>query len=58
MEKEMKVDPKGQSALSCEEMTNITGGSITETVVKIVWSVTEYFFRVGVSEGKRMKAQL
>ena len=54
----MKVDPKGQSALSCEEMTNITGGSITETVVKIVWSVTEYFFRLGVSEGKRMKAQL
>lgn len=40
----MKVDPKGQSALSCEEMTNITGGSITETVVKIVWSVTEIFF--------------
>lgn len=54
----MRVDPKGQSMLNREEMISVTGGSLTETVLKVVWSVSEYFFRMGVSEGKRMKALL
>jgi hypothetical protein len=58
MDKLTRVDPKGQTMLSPEEMQNITGGSLVETVAKIVWSISEYFFRMGVTEAKRMKALL
>ena len=58
MEKNLKVDPKGQSMLSRAEMKSVTGGSLTETVVKLVMSGMEFFFRMGISEAKRMKAQL
>jgi hypothetical protein len=58
MEKKLKVDPKGQSMLSRAEMKGITGGSLTETVVKLVLSGMEFFYRMGINEAKRMKAQL
>ena len=58
MKETMKVDPKGQTMLSRDEMMNIKGGSLTETVVKYVVSLSEYFFHMGVREGKRMKAML
>jgi hypothetical protein len=58
MEKNLKVDPKGQSMLSRAEMKGITGGSLTETVVKLVLSGMEFFYRMGINEAKRMKAQL
>lgn len=58
MEKNLRVSPQGQTMLSREEMKSISGGSITETVVKLVLSGMEYFYRMGISEAKRMKAQL
>ena len=58
MEKNLKVDPKGQSMLSRGEMKIITGGSLTETIVKLVLSGMEFFYRMGISEAKRTKAQL
>ena len=58
MEKQLRVDPKGHSLLSAEELRNTKGGSITETLVKLVMSGMDYFFRMGVREAKRMKAQL
>ena len=58
MEKRMKVDPKGQCELSRNEMQTITGGSITETVIKLVLSGASYFYQMGVREAKRMKALL
>jgi hypothetical protein len=58
MEKKLKVDPKGQTMLTHEEMQSITGGSLTETVVKLVLSGMEYFYNMGIREAKRMKALL
>ena len=58
MEKRSMVDPKGQTMLTRQEMQNITGGSLTETLVKLVLSGMDYFFRMGVTEAKRMKALL
>lgn len=58
MENKLKVDPKGQTMLSRAEMQNISGGSLVETLVKLVISGAEYFFRMGITEAKRMKAQL
>jgi hypothetical protein len=58
MEKKSRVDPKGYTMLSHEEMQSISGGSLTESIVKMVFSAAEYFFRMGVREAKRMKAQL
>lgn len=58
MEKKMKVDPKGITMLSRAEMQSISGGSLVETVVKLVLSGAEYFFYMGIREAKRMKAQL
>ena len=58
MEKQVKVDPKRPLMLSRNEMQNIVGGSITETVIKAVLSGMEYFYRMGIREAKRMKAQL
>jgi len=52
------VDPKGQTMLTRQEMQSITGGSLTETLVKLVLSGMDYFFRMGVTEAKRMKALL
>ena len=58
MEKKLKVDPKGHTMLSRTEMQSISGGSILETVVKLCLSGMDYFYRMGISEAKRMKAQL
>ena len=58
MEKKLRVDPKGQTTLSREEMNGVTGGSLTETLVKLVISGAEYFFRLGIREAKRIKATL
>jgi hypothetical protein len=58
MVKKLKVDPKGQTMLSRAEMKNISGGSILETVVKMVLSGAEYCFRLGIREAQRVKAQL
>jgi hypothetical protein len=58
MEENLEVDPKGQSMLSRAEMQNICGGSILETVVKLVLSGAEYCFRLGIREAQRVKAQL
>ena len=58
MEKKLEVDPKGQTMLSRTEMQNICGGSILETVVKLVLSGAEFCFRLGVREAQRVKAQL
>lgn len=58
MEKQLRVDPKGHCLLSAEEQRSIKGGSITETVIKLVISGMDYFFRMGVREAKRMKSQL
>lgn len=58
MEKQFKVDPKGQYALSKEEMQRIVGGSLAETLVKLAMQGAEYFFRMGVREGRRMKSLL
>ena len=58
MEKKSRVDPVGQVMLSREEMQNITGGSLVETLVKLVLSGVDYFYRMGITEAKRMKAQL
>ncbi|HUQ66600.1 MAG TPA: hypothetical protein VM101_10615 [Flavitalea sp.] len=58
MKKKLKVDPKGQTMLSREEMRCIQGGSLTETVVKLVLSGMEYFYNMGIREAKRMKALL
>jgi len=58
MEKKLEVDPKGQTMLSRTEMQNICGGSILETVVKLVLSGAEFCFRLGIREAQRVKAQL
>ena len=58
MEKKLKVDPKGQTMLSPEEMRCITGGSITETVAKLALSGMQFFGNMGIKEAKRMKALL
>ena len=58
MEKKSKVDPKGQIMLSREDMRCICGGSLLETVVKLALSGMQYFYQMGISEAKRMKALL
>lgn len=58
MEKKSKVDPKGQTMLSHEEMRSFNGGLHAETIVKIILSGAGYFFRSSVSEAKRMKILL
>lgn len=54
----MKVDPKGHLLLSRTEMQEITGGSLTDIVVKLVLSGMDFFYRMGVREAKRMKSLL
>jgi hypothetical protein len=58
MEKQLRVDPKSHTLLSTEEMRTISGGSLTETLVKLAISAAAYFFNMGVQEAKRMKALL
>lgn len=58
MEKQEKGDPKGHLMLSRNEMQDIVGGSITETIIKAVLSGMEFFYRMGIREAKRMKTQL
>ena len=58
MEKNIRVDPKGCAMLSRAEMQQIKGGSLTETIIKLVMSATEYFYRMGIMEAKRMKATM
>jgi hypothetical protein len=58
MEKNLKVDPKGHAMLTRSEMQNISGGSLLETIVKLVLSGAEYCYHMGVREAQRMKAQL
>jgi hypothetical protein len=58
MEKKLKVDPKGQTMLTRAEMQSISGGSLLDTIVKMVLSGAEYCFRLGVREAQRVKAQL
>jgi hypothetical protein len=52
------VDPRGNSLLSQEDMQNISGGSLTDTVIKLVISGMDFFYRMGIREAKRMKTQL
>ena len=58
MDKLTRVDPKGQTMLNAEEVGNITGGLLVEKLARIACSISEYFFRMGVTEAKRMKALL
>ncbi|MBL7696572.1 MAG: hypothetical protein JNK79_00370 [Chitinophagaceae bacterium] len=58
MEKQLKVDPKGHFMLSYDEMRNITGGGLTETVIKLVLAGMDFCYRMGIREAKRMKALL
>ncbi len=44
--------------LSREEMKNISGGSLTETLGKLVLSGAEDFYRMGIRVAKRMKSML
>lgn len=58
MEKQLRVDSKGHSMLNAQELRSIKGGSLTETVIKLVFAGMDFFFRMGVQEAKRMKSQL
>jgi hypothetical protein len=58
MEKKLKVDPKGQTMLTRAQMQSVSGGSLVDTIVKLVISGAEYCFRMGVREAHRVKAQL
>ena len=58
MEKQLKVDLRGHSMLSPDEMRNIKGGGLTDTVIKLVLAGMDYCFRMGIREAKRMKALL
>jgi len=58
MEKKLEDDPNGHTMLTRAEMQSVAGGSILETVVKLVISGAEYCFRLGIREAQRIKAQL
>ena len=52
------VDPMGQTMLTRAEMQSVTGGSLLDTIVKLVISGAEYCFLLGVREAQRVKAQI
>jgi len=58
MEKQLRTDPQGHILLSREQMDVISGGSLTETLVKLAMSAAAFFFNMGVQEAKRTKALL
>ena len=58
MEKKLEDNPNGHTMLTRAEMQSVAGGSILETIVKLVISGAEFCFHMGIREAQRMKAQL